>query len=138
MAKIPRILYLEDDPDDVELLRIALARNRLDCEVIALDGRAAFLAALDAGTPDLILCDGSLPGIDGPTAVALAKARLPRVPFILVSGAPDPTAVEACRRLGAADCLVKGDRAAIVRAVRLALEKSPAPPGSNDPAATRD
>jgi hypothetical protein len=38
-----RLLHLEDNGDDVELVRAALAREGLDCDILAVDSGAAFL-----------------------------------------------------------------------------------------------
>lgn len=122
MPRQPVVIYLEDDPDDVELIRMALARAGLRCALVAVGSRPEFEAALEGEPPALILSDGSLPGFDGLSALALARARLPRVPFIVVSGALEPAAAEEYRRRGATDCLLKDHRPALLEAVRRVLE----------------
>ena len=93
-----RILHLEDEPNDAELIRQTLARDGLICEVDVATGRDEFLAALERGDPELILSDFSLPGFDGPSALRIVRERTPELPFILVSGTiGEETAIEAMK-----------------------------------------
>ena len=82
-----RILDLEDDPLDAELVRESLAGGGISCEITRVQTRDAFVAALEGGGFDLILSDYSLPSFDGLSALELTKELSPEVPFILVSGA---------------------------------------------------
>ena len=82
-----RLLLLEDNLDDAELLRRNLAAEWPRCELVQVSKRPAFETALEEGGFDLILSDYLLPGIQGPTALALAREHCPEVPFIFVSGA---------------------------------------------------
>ena len=81
-----RILHLEDEPNDVELIRATLERDGLICEVDVATGREEFLAALERGNPELVLSDFALPGFDGPSALRIVREKIPEIPFILVSG----------------------------------------------------
>jgi DNA-binding response OmpR family regulator len=63
MAKRARILLVEDEPAFVATLRFQLQREGYDVRVAA-DGPTA-LAAVQQATPDLILLDLLLPGLDG-------------------------------------------------------------------------
>src|SRR3989304_9780717 len=87
MASPVRILHLEDDPNDVELVRAALEADGLACEVARVETRAEFLAAVEGGGFDLILADYSLPAFDGLSALAIAREKRPEAPFLFVSGA---------------------------------------------------
>ena len=59
----PRILIVDDDPDMVDLLRLALADTR--CSVCtASDGKEALRKALRS-PPDLVVLDLLLPGLNG-------------------------------------------------------------------------
>ena len=79
------ILYVEDQPEMVELVQLAL--RRLDCNVRgATDGRQA-LDLIRNESPDLILLDLMLPGCDGWQVIEALQAddRLKHVPVILVT-----------------------------------------------------
>ncbi len=56
-----RILLLEDDPGDAELIQDLLEADHLVCEVTRVQTRAEFLAALENADVDLILADYQLP-----------------------------------------------------------------------------
>ena len=83
-----RVLHLEDNHDDVELVRRSLARDGIGCDVQAVSTGADYLAALQRTEYDLILSDSGVPGFDGQSAMAAAYDRFPGVPFIVVSGNP--------------------------------------------------
>lgn len=102
-----RILHLEDDARDRELVATTLQLEGLDCDVVAAATRADFESALDRGVFDVILADDNLPSFDGLTAQRMAAARLPHVPFIFVSGTlGEDIAVERIKN-GAVDYVLK-------------------------------
>lgn len=82
-----RILHLEDKAQDAELVELCLSTEGFDCNILLLDSREAYSAALDRSGFDVILSDYSLPDFDGLSALRMAKETCPDTPFILVSGA---------------------------------------------------
>ena len=122
------VLILEDAPADAELCQRELARAGLRFKARCVGSRPAFESALAEFAPDLIISDFSLPGaFDGLSALALARAKLPEVPFIFVSGTiGEDRAVEAMK-LGATDYVWKGRLQrlgpAVTRAVQEAQER---------------
>jgi two-component system, chemotaxis family, response regulator Rcp1 len=67
-----RILLVEDNPGDVELLRLALMKAGLDCDLTVLDDGAEALELVrqqgkyaDAPAPDLAVLDLNVPKYDG-------------------------------------------------------------------------
>jgi PAS domain S-box-containing protein/putative nucleotidyltransferase with HDIG domain len=124
LPSVLRILHLEDDLDDAELVRRMLAADSLDCEITRVDTRADFQAAIERGGFDLILADYSLRSFDGLSALAQARRVLPSVPFILVSGSlGEERAVESLRD-GATDYVLKERLARMPEAVRRALREA--------------
>ena len=102
-----RILILEDNASDAELIRRELRKAGLNFAVRVAPDKGTYIKALDAFDPDLILADYSLPGFDGLTALQLARHRLAGVPVIIVSGAiGEETAIEALKA-GATDYVLK-------------------------------
>jgi len=83
-----RILHLEDNPTDADMVRLSLARGGLNCDILPVNTGDAFLAALQRPEFDIILSDSGVPGYDGRAALADAHDHCPGVPFIIVSGAP--------------------------------------------------
>lgn len=116
-----RILILEDNQSDVELVKRELRVSGLDFEADWASDRETFLQALDGATPDLILADYSLPGFDGMTALALARLRNAEAPVIIVSGAiGEETAIEALKA-GATDYVLKQRLSRLVPVVQRAI-----------------
>jgi PAS domain S-box-containing protein len=119
-----RILYLEDDAADAELVRDTLATEGIACEVTRVDTEPAFLAGLQEGGYDLILADYSLPSFDGMSALRIARKERSNVPFIFVSGTlGEEVAIEALK-IGATDYVVKTRLTRLVPAVHRALRES--------------
>ncbi len=119
-----RILDLEDDPLDTELLQANLMAGGISCEMVRVQTRADFEAALVNGDFDLVLSDYSLPSFDGLSALKLAKEIRPEVPFILVSGAiGEERAIEALKS-GATDYVLKQRLERLVPAVRRAVREA--------------
>jgi len=121
MAKVLRILHLEDDPSDRELVSATLAADGLQCDITPAESREQFEVALGERSHDVILADESLPAFDGRTALALAAERCPEVPFIFVSGTlGEETAVERLKA-GARDYVLKHRLSRLPSSVRRAL-----------------
>ncbi|HEV8713845.1 MAG TPA: response regulator [Candidatus Binatia bacterium] len=116
-----RILHLEDNLNDRELVQFALAKEGIAHEVVWATTKAEFTAALNQGGFDVILCDSSLPGFDGKAALALAQAKCPEVPFLFVSGHSPPARVDGLTPAGAKAVISKSDLKSLVDAMRAAL-----------------
>src|SRR5258705_1334586 len=99
-----RILHLEDDPNDAELIRAALEGDRILVAVEHVTSREEFTAAVERGEVDLILSDYSLPGFDGAAALHIVLEKRPDVPFIIVSGQLGAEAAAATDRGGTPAC----------------------------------
>jgi signal transduction histidine kinase len=119
-----RVLYLEDEPDDAELVQETLAADGLACDVVRVETRAAFAAALDQGGWDLIFSEKTLPALDGLSALALARAQLPAVPFIFVSGTLDEEVAIESLKNGATDYVLKQRLTRLVPVTRRALREA--------------
>jgi PAS domain S-box-containing protein/diguanylate cyclase (GGDEF)-like protein len=122
-----RVLLLEDVPTDVELMKRQLRQGGIECEILCVADRPAFVQALDELAPDLILSDFSLPAFDGFSALALAREKRPDTPYIFVSGTiGEERAIESIKR-GATDYVLKSNLrrlpAAITRALNEARER---------------
>jgi len=102
-----RLLHLEDQPLDSQLLEAWLRQAGRDWDVVRVDTRDAFVAALDEGGFSVIVSDYRLPAYDGLQALQEAKTRRPEVPFLFFSGnLGEERAVEALKA-GAIDYVLK-------------------------------
>jgi PAS domain S-box-containing protein len=119
-----RILYLEDDPKDAELVQASLEAEGMVCELTRADTQSGFLAFLQQGGFDLILADYTLPLFDGISALRIAQENCPEVPFIFVSGTMgEELAIEALKQ-GATDYVFKTRLSRIAPSVRRALREA--------------
>jgi len=118
-----RLLHLEDDPVDAELITTTLMEGNIPCQTQLVDTRQAFVTALKEGRMDLILADYSIPGFDGMTALTLARQHCPDVPFLFVSATiGEELAIDAMHQ-GATDYVLKQRLGRLVPSVQRALRE---------------
>ncbi|OGS75984.1 MAG: hypothetical protein A2Z94_00510 [Gallionellales bacterium GWA2_55_18] len=118
-----RILLLEDEATDAELVEHALRKADLSFTAKRVDTRETFIQALEEFKPDIVLADYKLPSFDGGSAVKIARQQYPDIPVVIVTGAVgEETAVELLR-LGARDYILKDRLARLGTAVRRVLSE---------------
>jgi two-component system, cell cycle sensor histidine kinase and response regulator CckA len=118
-----RILQLEDNTVDAELITATLTEGGIPCQSQLVDTRQAFVAALKEGRMDLILADYSIPGFDGMKALTLARQHCPDVPFLFVSATiGEELAIDAMHQ-GATDYVLKQRLGRLVPSVQRALRE---------------
>ena len=119
-----RILYLEDEPKDAELVQANLEAEGIICEVRRAETQAGFVTLLQQGGFNLILADFTLPLFDGISALKLAQEICPDLPFIFVSGTMgEEIAIEALK-MGATDYVFKTRLSRIAPSVRRAMREA--------------
>ena len=119
-----RVLHLEDDARDAELVCDMLEAGGIVCDITRVQTREEFVAALDKGGFDVILADYSLPSFDGMSALKIAAQRSLDVPFIFVSGAlGEELAIEALKT-GATDYVLKERLARLAPSVQRTLREA--------------
>jgi len=79
-----RILVAEDDDAMRQFLVVALARSGHDVVAVG-DGDSAVRNIADEHY-DLLLADIRMPGVDGLEVARAARARLPSLPILLITG----------------------------------------------------
>lgn len=117
-----RVLLVEDQPADAELLVRALGTGGRSYTLIRVDSEKDFRDALDRGA-DIVLSDYHLPGFSGLRALSIVRERAPEMPFILVSGAvSEEEAIEVIRH-GADDFLLKDRLGRLGAAITGAIDR---------------
>src|ERR1700726_3792508 len=119
-----RILSLEDDPKDADLVQETLASDGIACHLTRVETEPDFIASLEQGNFDLILADYTLPSFDGLSALKIARRDGPQVPFIFVSGTLDEEVAIEALKMGATDYVFKTRLARIVPSVQRALREA--------------
>jgi DNA-binding NarL/FixJ family response regulator/anti-sigma regulatory factor (Ser/Thr protein kinase) len=121
MNEALRILILEDNFSDAELIQRELRKAGFTFTAHWAQDKAAFLESLATFIPDLMLADYALPGFDGMAALTLARRRFGDIPVILVSGAiGEETAIETLKA-GATDYVLKQGLQRLGPVIRRAL-----------------
>ena len=123
MKRDLRILHLEDDANDAELVRHALAAGAISCVTRRVHTRGEFEDALAGGEFDLILSDHSMPGFDGLSALKIASNKCPDLPLIFVSGTLGEERAIDSLKSGATDYILKGRLGRLAPAVKRAMQE---------------
>ncbi|HYG76237.1 MAG TPA: ATP-binding protein [Planctomycetota bacterium] len=118
-----KILHIEDNPIDAELISTLLRRGGIDCEIDRVEKKDDYVARLSAHEYSIILADYTLPGFDGAGILRLAQQFQPDVPFLFVSATlGDEVAIEMLKS-GATDFVLKHSLARLLPAVKRALRE---------------
>jgi PAS domain S-box-containing protein len=120
-----KVLQLEDDPADAELILRELRRDGFDVTCKVVQTPEEFREQVRSMAPDIVLADYNLGQWRGIEAIGIMREEGLEVPLILVSGAVgEMTAVE-CIKEGATDYVLKDRLTRLPLSVRRALlEKS--------------
>ena len=119
-----KLLLVDDSVDDRELILINLRRGGYSPDVTAVDTKKSFKDALDDNNWDLIICDYSMPGFDGLTALGILKECGIDIPFILVSGAIGEELAVKAMKAGANDYMMKDNLQRLVPAIERELKEA--------------
>src|SRR6266550_2416918 len=130
--RVIRVLLIEDNPADVDLIKEALDEAELsvtiDAPQVALEHvprLADGLVRLRASAVDIVLLDLSLPDSQGFETFVRLEQAAPGIPTIVLSGLADEVLAVRAVREGAQDYLVKGqvDGVNLTRSIRYAIER---------------
>ncbi len=116
-----RLLLVEDNPDDAELILRTLRKGGYNLDSLRVDNEQDLRSALENSTWDIVLSDYALPGFSGLAALNVLKELNLDIPFMIISGTiGEDVAVEAMR-LGAHDYLMKNNLIRLVPAIQREL-----------------
>ena len=116
-----KILILEDNVNDVDLLERELIKSGLSFNFKVLQTRVEFEKELNNFSPDIILSDYNLPSFTGTEAFQIKQKICPETPFIIVSGAiGEEFAVEIIKN-GITDYVLKDKLYSLISKIKRAL-----------------
>jgi PAS domain S-box-containing protein len=125
--RLIKVLLIEDNPDDIELLQRKLGKSTNgQLTVTSVKSLHDALEHLARNRPDIILSDLGLPDSHGLDTVTRLMHTAPDIPLVVVSGFDDEaTAIKAVQS-GAQDYLVKGqpEGRQIERSLFYAIERA--------------
>ena len=117
-----RVLLVEDDPADRDLILSELRKGEFEITSDAAGTADEFRQRIRASCPDVVLADYNLGQWRGTDALEIMREEGLDIPLILVSGAlGDVTAVE-CIKQGVTDYVLKDSLARLPMALRGALK----------------
>jgi PAS domain S-box-containing protein len=122
MAIPMRVLILEDEPADAELMVHVLRQAGLEPEWRRVDMEEDYVTSLELA-PDVILADHRLPQFDSVRALARLRERGLDVPFLIVSGVIGQDLAVGLLEQGADDFVLKDQLGRLGPAVLRALER---------------
>lgn len=126
MASDLRIFYVDDEADIRTIVEFALEDEQDLQLALCASGQEALEQAGDF-SPDLILLDVMMPGMDGPTTLQHLREnpQLAETPVVFVTAKVQPHEIEHLKSLGAADVIGKPfDPMALADKVRTILNRS--------------
>jgi len=119
-----KILILEDNPTDVELIHITLKKGGLIFDSKIIENEKDFIAAMKEFAPDLVLADYSLPSFDNFLVLKIINENYPDTPVIFFSGIiGDDLIAMVTKNKNVSDFISKNEIDRLVPAVLRALEK---------------
>ena len=121
---MPKVLVVDDDPQVLKLLRVNFELEGFDV-LSATNGEEA-LEMVGKDTPDVVVCDVMMPGIDGLEVVRRLRAQpdTAALPLVVVSAKAQRADIRAGLKLGADEYVTKPfDPAELIATVQRLLDE---------------
>ena len=119
-----RALIVDDSADDTELLLRELRRGSYDPVHLRVDTAEGMLAALSAGTWDIVFSDFTMLQFSAFDALAELRNSGQDIPFIIISGTVGEDRAVTAMKAGAHDYILKGNLHRLVPAVERELRQA--------------
>src|SRR5439155_312738 len=118
-----RVLLVEDNPADIELVSRELRRGGFDLTMDVVETEEEFTARVRSNSYQVVLADYNLPQWRGLEALNVLRNEKLDIPLILVSGALGDVSAVECIKQGAMDYVLKDRLARLPVAVLSALQE---------------
>jgi len=107
MNKPYQIIYIDDNPYDIELIGHAIDKSEIAFELRIAKTKDEFFDLLELYTPDLVLTDFNISGFTGLKVIEAVKEKNENIPIIVVTGTgTEEIAIEAMK-MGVSDYVIK-------------------------------
>jgi DNA-binding NarL/FixJ family response regulator len=120
-AQTLRVLFLDDDPADAEMVTESLARSGMSVVTERVDSPEAFTQALREFEPDVVLSEDALERFDAHAALEVMQNVRPTAPLIVVAGTLAGHSAAAFVRAGAEDLVLKSCLERLASTIECAL-----------------
>ncbi len=118
-----KILFIEDSPDDVDLMLIEFQKKNLKLEWTRVQNEKGLINELDKQEWDVILSDYVIPGFSGLEAIKIIRERNKYQPIIVVSGTIGEAIAVETLKAGANDYLMKQNLVRLIPAIERAIDE---------------
>ncbi|MBU4485752.1 MAG: PAS domain S-box protein [Candidatus Delongbacteria bacterium] len=102
-----KILVLEDDQGDIDLIEYKLKKINSAIHIFNARVKKEYIELLAGELPDIVLSDYSLSDMDGEEALSILRKRDKNIPFILISAVIGEEKAVQMMRKGANDYIMK-------------------------------
>ena len=119
-----RVLLIEDNKDDAELINRHLRRMGDETVVMRVDSPRAMNAALNEQPWNVVLSDWNLPKFGALFALEMLKSKELDLPFIIVSGSIGEGAAVLAMKSGVHDYIKKQDLSRLIPAIERELREA--------------
>jgi phosphoserine phosphatase RsbU/P len=124
MEKELKILLLEDNYSDAELLVRTLNKAEMKHELHLVESRSHFINELDEFKPDVVVSDHSLPSFSSLEALRIAREKKSDIPFILVTGSVSEEFASDCMKAGVDDYILKDNLVRLPTSIKNIFSKT--------------
>ncbi|MEQ8225217.1 MAG: response regulator [Candidatus Eremiobacterota bacterium] len=122
--KLPlKILHLEDNFLESEIIKGILLKEGLKFEIYRVENRDDFILSLENEHFDIILSDYLLPSFDGMSALELVMEKSPSTPFLFVSGKIGENLIIEAIKKGAKDYVFKNRLSDLLPRINMVLQE---------------
>lgn len=121
-----KILLIEDNPDDVELLKEFLSEAQCSLSgFMHVDELSSALELLEKESFEIVLLDMALPDSSGTQTFYSLRDKIPETPIVVITGTKDETIIHDLLQNGVQDYLVKGtiDPDSLIHSINYAIER---------------
>lgn len=118
-----RILHLEDDEEDAEIVQRILIKEMPNCQFLTVDNREDYQQALSTYQPQVIISDNEIPRFSASEALKIIQEQHLLIPFILVTGTVSEEFAAGIIRSGADDYILKDRLSRLPSAIFAAMHK---------------
>ena len=119
-----QIVHLETNDADAELVGAELRNSAIECELIRARSLPELTSELAQRPVDIVLAERHGSTVDGLRALAVAREKVPGVPFIFVCGSAHSDQVGESLRAGATDFILKDHLPRLVPSIRRVIQEA--------------
>jgi CheY-like chemotaxis protein len=124
MSKPLRVLMVEDDPKDAEMILLLLRRGGYEPDMERVETAAALESALNSASWDIAISDYNLPLFSALEALSILRRKAPDLPCIVMSGTiGEETAIDLLKQ-GACDFVAKDKPSRLAPAIERELREA--------------